>query len=642
MKNKREKIKYKKERVVLSEILPYETPLIFSNKNFYNFLSKYKEQINEYFKNESNSNENNGCLNEIFKILFADKDSRTIPFYFKIPHKTNEYRKLSIMHPINQIKVTDFYDEFKQAILYFSNQSEFSIRKPYKVADLFYNKNNFTKKNLEYNELNNNIETIDHKEKYFKTFFAYKKYSNIYMFYESYEYQRNEKLFNKLYKFDLSKCFDSIYTHSITWAIYSKKIIKDNLKIKNTFAHKFDKLMQNMNYAETHGILIGSELSRIFAEIILQKIDKIVLNKLLRDNKLFHKKDYVIFRYVDDYFLFYNEDSVKNSILQTFNNELQKYKLYLNESKAEEMTKPFVTNITIFKNKIKGLLNNFNLNNDNMKYLIKSKNMIIFFKTIVKESEVKYKDILNYTLAIVNKKVVSILNNFREKMNSSSAERNKIESNIFYQLREILKFIFFIYSESEKISAAVKLSYILANLIKFINSNIFNEYLKNKFYKTIFDEIYHSFKKNSSKKYIQNENLYLLINLKEIKNYIKLNNDDLKELFLNEKMNYFEIVVLLYYIENNPEYNKIKEFIKKIIKEMPNKDTESALLSMDILTCPFLDKRFKKEILSKYNIDENTQEQLIHFSLNQKSWFIQWKNIDIIKELEEKIAYKVY
>ncbi|HEC1755215.1 TPA: RNA-directed DNA polymerase, partial [Campylobacter lari] len=293
-----------------------------------------------------------------------------------------------------------FYDTYKQAILYFSSKSEFSIRRPYKVANLFYNKNDFTNtKNID-DELNNSIEIKHHKEKYFKSFFAYKKYSHIYMFYESYEYQKNEKLFKKLYKFDISKCFDSIYTHSIAWAIYDKKTIKDNLnKINNTFADKFDKLMQNMNYKETNGVLIGPEFSRIFAELILQKIDKVVLNKLT-ENKILHKKDYVIFRYVDDYFLFYNEDDVKNLIIQTFNNELQKYKFYLNESKMEEFTKPFVTNITIAKKKIKDLLKEFDFDSNN-KYTIDSKDIIVNFKAILKENEIKYNDILNYTLAII-------------------------------------------------------------------------------------------------------------------------------------------------------------------------------------------------------------------------------------------------
>ena len=34
-------IKYSLERVVLGDVLPYETPIIFSNRYFYDFLVKY-------------------------------------------------------------------------------------------------------------------------------------------------------------------------------------------------------------------------------------------------------------------------------------------------------------------------------------------------------------------------------------------------------------------------------------------------------------------------------------------------------------------------------------------------------------------------------------------------------------------------
>ncbi|EKK7588027.1 hypothetical protein PO822_001737, partial [Campylobacter coli] len=114
-----------------------------------------------------------------------------------------------------------------------------------------------------------------------------------------------------------------------------------------------------------------------------------------------------------------------------------------------------------------------------------------------------------------------------------------------------------------------------------------------------------------------------------------------------EEMNYFDIVVLLYYIENDPEFKKIKEKIKEKIlskyKDFNNKNTELILLSMDIFACPFLDKNFKIEILEYCKIDKkNIQNYIIKFSMKQKFWFTKWKNVDILKELEEKKSYEVY
>ena len=73
--------------------------------------------------------------------------------------------------------------------------------------------------------------------------------------------------------------------------------------------------MQQINYNETNGIIIGPEFSRIFAELILQSVDRIVEQKLVSKHNLKHKVDYEIFRYVDDYFIFFNEDSTKDKML---------------------------------------------------------------------------------------------------------------------------------------------------------------------------------------------------------------------------------------------------------------------------------------------------------------------------------------
>jgi hypothetical protein len=60
----------------------------------------------------------------------------------------------------------------------------------------------------------------------------------------------------------------------VSWALLDKSAIKKFLAdSKNTFGDKFDTLMQKLNFNETNGIVIGPEFSRIFAEIILQKID---------------------------------------------------------------------------------------------------------------------------------------------------------------------------------------------------------------------------------------------------------------------------------------------------------------------------------------------------------------------------------
>jgi hypothetical protein len=197
-KYKKEKIYYKKEKVVLSDILPYEVPVIFNNRYFYQFLIENKIEFKD---GEVKCDNNINGLNDIIKLIFNEK-KQTIPFEFKISHKNNSYRSLAIIHPINQLKTVAFYNEFKETIKYFANVSKYSIRKPYKVAKTIF-VNDYLYQQQKKSNNDSNIEIYKSKDENLKTFFSYKKYSNIYKFFESFEYQRCEKKFTHLYKFDI-------------------------------------------------------------------------------------------------------------------------------------------------------------------------------------------------------------------------------------------------------------------------------------------------------------------------------------------------------------------------------------------------------------------------------------------------------
>ena len=253
------------------------------------------------------------------------------------------------------------------------------------------------------------IEQTDQEYESLKSFFVYKDYSNIYKFYESYRYHRAEKKYIKLIKLDVSKCFDSIYTHSIGWAVIGKDTQKESLHLNGgTFPDRFDKLMQHMNQGETNGIIIGPEFSRIFAEIILQAIDRDVSHILgAKSDALLHGRDYEVFRYVDDYFIFVNDEGDATCIVEELQHILKKYKLYLNTAKAITYKKPIITEITMAKQQIAHLLE------DRIRYVlediesdsgeiqikgsvhIKTNPLITSFKTIIKTCDVEYKDMLS-------------------------------------------------------------------------------------------------------------------------------------------------------------------------------------------------------------------------------------------------------
>lgn len=638
---KKIKISYSKERVVLSDILPFEIPLIFSNRYFYKYLLKcenFNKKI-EKKKEESKKTRNNVLKNKLeteidnlnfhINILktFAGNSYINKPMCFKIKHKESDYRELSLIHPINQKNVVEFYDKYKSLIIYYSSISPFSIRKPTKIANFTFYNDLLHKKNEDNCYEYSQIEEEDNEYENLRSFFAYHKYSNIHKFYESYQFHRSEKKFNNLLKIDVSKCFDSIYSHTIAWALFNKQIIKDNVNISlETFGGEFDKLMQTLNANETNGIVIGPEFSRIFAELILQQIDKCIFDNLLHNSdnnkRLIHKRDYEIFRYVDDYFVFYNSESDKDIILKEFKICLKEYKLHLNEKKSITYDKPIITEISLAKQKISDLFSehlklNENKNDDDILKSIyfSSNNVITRFKTIVKETKVDYKDIMNYSLAVLENKTAKLINKWRTLENKNDNLQKQYEKGFL----EILDVSFFLYSVSPRVNSTIKLSLILNKIIAFLKknkSNLYKEPLLNHYkhniFKKISDEVYLILQKNKTEIHTPIESLYLLIALTQLGREYRLSPKNLSAYFniqvVNDKfiidrdLDYFNIVVLLFYIRDIEIYKNIKDELKKyILKKFREKkdfewrnETEIVMLLMDILTCPFLNESISK------------------------------------------------
>ena len=678
MKHKKKQINNKKERVVLSDVLPFEIPITFSNRHFHNFL------VNNHISTDGKMikwDKNDPILEIIVKLLFGIKkdnpvndrqininngERKTIPFNYKISHKDNDFRELTIIHPKDQLAVIEFYEKYKNMILYYCNISPFSIRRPVKIAKFSYYKDRTHIEKLAYDNEHKSIEEFDKEYENLKTFFVYKEYSNIYKFYESYKYQRCEKKYNRLFKFDITRCFDSIYSHSISWALLNKEVVKDNIEeSKKTFGGKFDSLMQNLNYGETNGIVIGPEFSRLFAELILQRIDLNVFRNLKKE-KIKFRTDYEIFRYVDDYFVFYNEEKTKDKILREYKCQLMEYKLYLNDSKSVLFEKPIITNITIAKLNISDLLNN-NLNFEFLRkesknneeknekkycFYISANKLTTKFKKIIKEANIPYKDILNYTLACIDRKTLKLIDIYNE-----IDKKNKFEKKVTEAVLELLDFTLFLYCVSPRVNTTIKLSLILSKLIKFIKlkGNFYHDN-RHIIFKKIYDDIFLVLKKNKSSKYTELETLYLLIALKELGKEYRLDNNILCNYFnIDQKvksrdhcLNYFSITVLLFYIGNKKRYRDIKDTLKehirckfeKVQKNNRIKMTELTILLFDLLSCPFLEDDYKKELLEYYDITNVSEVNKI--VARKDYWFTKWDNFDFGKELEAKKSLEVY
>jgi len=601
---------------------------------------------------------------------YKTKKHELLPFTFSIYHKPNQYRELCIPHPRVQLFLSNFYDKYKEIILYYCSISSFSIRKPVRVASSVYHKDRMHKE--KHDSSNTDIEENGKEYRNSRSFFVYEDYSNIYKFYESYKFHRCEKKYNYLKRLDISDCFNSIYTHSISWATNGKIFVKENLQNMNgSFADEFDYYIRTANGNETNGIIIGPEFSRIFAEIILQAVDKKLELTLSKEFNLTNKVEYEIFRYVDDYFIFFNEPSCGDSIEANLQNLLKLYKLRLNVAKSKLYNKPIITEISRAKQQILGLLDNFielkhKIEQDEEKIVggsiyINSKNMITGFKTILRECEVEYTDVMNFTLAIVERRIDRVLEQYE-----LIPEEKKPATELVRAFLSILDFTFFISSVSPKVNMTIR----MCRIIKICNDRFTNrefgpEY-RSLVCKNIFDNSVFILKKGRNDSFTQIETLYYLVAISELGKDYWLDSESLEEYFnftrdahaqlsqTNQRLNYFAYTVLLFYMKDKKRYTELRQFIEKeivdyiVIKNKAvYKDAECSMLALDFISCPYVSDSSKHSLLQLgFDMSDLTRrENLInktHHRGNRHHWFTTWDNFQLGEELDAKRSLDVY
>jgi hypothetical protein len=124
---------------------------------------------------------------------------------------------------------------------------------------------------------------------------------------------------------DISRFYSTIYTHSIPWAIHGKPASKNN-RSESLIGNKIDRCVRNTQDQQTKGIPIGTDSSLIIAEIIGSAMDK-RLNESLNFN-------FSGFRYMDDYYLYFNSLSEAELALSQLHKILHYFELETNYEKT--------------------------------------------------------------------------------------------------------------------------------------------------------------------------------------------------------------------------------------------------------------------------------------------------------------------
>ena len=126
---------------------------------------------------------------------------------------------------------------------------------------------------------------------------------------------------------DITGFFPTIYTHTIPWALHTKLVSKSHKEKTDTyFGNILDSKCMGIQDGQTIGLPIGPDTSHILAEIIGVAIDlelKASLGKWPTG-----------FRYVDDYYLFFDTRDEADIALAELTKAISNYELQINPSKT--------------------------------------------------------------------------------------------------------------------------------------------------------------------------------------------------------------------------------------------------------------------------------------------------------------------
>lgn len=225
---------------------------------------------------------------------------------------------------------------------------------------------------------------------------------------------------------DISKCYPSIYTHAIPWALVGKDVAKINIKKSKEWYNKIDYYAQISKNGETHGLLIGPHTSNVLSEIILCAIDE----------SLSKKYDSYI-RNIDDYICYVNTKEEADNFIIDLNRELRKYDLLMNHKKTEIYELPICIVET---------------------WIHKIQNHLATFQ--------KFKEYVDY-------KEIQAFIDFTIKLVSENADNNSI---VLYAVKALKDFNLTKNAQEYLIKSVVSLSLLYPYLVPILGEFIFEKY----------------------------------------------------------------------------------------------------------------------------------------------------------------------
>lgn len=640
-------------RVLVTETLPYETPIIFSNDGLYESVVSI----------DSADPVQQGLLRAL---VFKENDKHSsIPFLYKIRKNSREFRRLALIHPSAQWKIKEFYEKYENLILHHCAISPASIRAPNKIAGSFFTKSSVENLN-QYKNGAISLLPLDSLTKHSPSFFSYRGYDRLYKFFESRDYFELEKQFGFMLTLDVSKCFDSIYTHSMSWAVKDKNFTKKNVGVKASFAQEFDALMQYANHGETNGIVIGPEVSRVFAEILFQEIDNRTIIRLKERLNFEFGGKYCFRRYVDDVFIFAETSEIAQKVYKGYVDVLVSFNLHDNIAKSVGMERPFVTDksrlIQVASLEVNNFIDKFFEVSEDSRVLVPksirsvwrlTRSFIETIKTVCSSNKVNYDEVAAYLIAVLTERVKKMV--ALERVNSPEADQGRYRDAIFV----LLDIFYFLYGVSPSVGASYKLctSVILINRFTKKHFPALESTVSQRIYElteTLLAEGGVG-KNDTVDGFLPLEMLNVMLAVRELGENYLMPEATVENLFAGDvEYSYFSIVSCLFYVRNESRYDGLK---RKVLDAADVKlaelsdilmNSEKAYLLLDLLSCPYVPDKKKgawvKKVHKALGLPQASATEMATFlhAATSAHMHINWKEVDLLNALEKKELKQAY
>jgi Reverse transcriptase (RNA-dependent DNA polymerase) len=626
------------DRPILTELIPYEVPLRFSFAHVY-----------ELFKADASD----PLISNTTTFVFGNDSGDFVPYSYSARSGEGKRRSLGLIHPLLLKSFAELYIRHHGVILSLCGKSKWSLRKPARVAETYVIRDGIGIAGASADlVLEDGDEPPDPTltvgggtslPAHASSFFVYESYGLLQRFIESRELLLLERHFVKCRRIDVAKCFDNIYTHSLSWAIKGKEAAKREKHAKHTFDAIFDTLMRRANHGETHGILIGAEVSRIYAELIFQEID-VRLQSPLEHQGFNEGRDYTIRRYVDDYFIFYNEDRVATAVQSGIESGLKRYKLYLNEKKSSEWVRPFMTDISSAKVHLRSMLADavsIHVREADDGSIVLDQQPAASSQTLKRirqtlvDCKVEYPFVSAFVLKHTHIYAKSAMRLIRGGKVPDDACRR--------WCRSVLETCFFVFAVDCRFRTAILLGNVIRDVYE--TARTLTPHTAGEIRDVILREMISLLIQScdgSNDNHLELANVLLCV--REVDEYWRIPPSLLKSIgFTSSESSepipdYFTAVAMIFFMSDRPEYASLQAALIKSATDRVlgavkiREDTELFCFALDLMSCPWCDAPTKLSLAAKLAADLKTKNGALVATgdaltyLTSRTWFFDWRS----------------